>query len=252
MLGSLISAGASLAGGLMGSKSSKDAAEDQMMANERNAALQREFAQNGITWKVNDAKRAGIHPLFALGAQTMPAAPSYVGGVADYSMANAVKEMGQDVGRAVHSTMSSDQRAERLMDLQVENQSLQNDLLRTQISSQIAKTTGQVGPPMPTSFDEEKPHPDVGFAVTHSGGLSPVRSQDQADVLEDDVLGTLDWYWRNRLVPFSSGVTPPNPRKYPLPEGFDYWKWDAMNQQFYPAKSGDRRDVPRYLGPLKF
>lgn len=35
----------------------------------KNANLQREFAQNSIQWRVNDAKRAGIHPLYALGAQ---------------------------------------------------------------------------------------------------------------------------------------------------------------------------------------
>lgn len=35
----------------------------------RNVALQREFAQNSIQWRVDDAKNAGIHPLYALGAQ---------------------------------------------------------------------------------------------------------------------------------------------------------------------------------------
>lgn len=39
----------------------------------------KEFAQNGIQWKVADAKAAGLHPLAALGAQTTSYAPSYGG-----------------------------------------------------------------------------------------------------------------------------------------------------------------------------
>lgn len=60
-LGSIISAGASLVGGILGNKSNQKIAE-------QNAALQKEFAQHGISWKVADAKRAGIHPLYALGS----------------------------------------------------------------------------------------------------------------------------------------------------------------------------------------
>lgn len=33
---------------------------------------QREFAQQGLSWRVADAQRAGMHPLAALGAQGMP------------------------------------------------------------------------------------------------------------------------------------------------------------------------------------
>ena len=46
-------------------------------ANLQNAQLQREFAQNQIQWRVADAKKAGLHPLFAMGASTQPASPSF-------------------------------------------------------------------------------------------------------------------------------------------------------------------------------
>lgn len=65
-------AGANIIGGLTGARATEK-------ANEQNAALQREFAQHGISWKVADAKRAGLHPLAALGTQTASASPSYVG-----------------------------------------------------------------------------------------------------------------------------------------------------------------------------
>lgn len=47
---------------------------------DKNAQLQREFATQTIGWKVKDAQRAGIHPLYALGAATNPASPIYAGG----------------------------------------------------------------------------------------------------------------------------------------------------------------------------
>lgn len=55
-----------------------------------NARLQREFAQNSIRWKVNDAKMAGIHPTYALGAQGTSFSPMYSAGSTD---------MGDDTGR---------------------------------------------------------------------------------------------------------------------------------------------------------
>lgn len=45
----------------------------------KNAKLQKEFAKNQIQWAVADAKKAGIHPLFALGS-SINASPSFVSG----------------------------------------------------------------------------------------------------------------------------------------------------------------------------
>lgn len=49
---------------------------NQNKINKENIELQREFAQHGISWKVDDAISAGIHPLAALGADTMSFTPS--------------------------------------------------------------------------------------------------------------------------------------------------------------------------------
>lgn len=54
--------------------------ENQNKLAQRQEDLQREFAQNSIQWRVNDAKKAGIHPLAALGSQGISYNPSYVGG----------------------------------------------------------------------------------------------------------------------------------------------------------------------------
>nr|DAW32782.1 MAG TPA: minor capsid protein [Microviridae sp.] len=103
MLGSIISAGAGLLGGMMSASASKSAARKQV-------ELQREFAQNGIRWKVADAKAAGLHPLAALGAQTTSYQPVSVG---DTSMGSALSEMGQNISRSIDATLTRQERREQ-------------------------------------------------------------------------------------------------------------------------------------------
>lgn len=87
----LIGAAGSILGGAI-------SGEGQRKAASMNADLQREFAQHGISWRVADAKRSGIHPLAALGAQLHQAQPSYVGG-SDYGLTNAGQYAGQAIAR---------------------------------------------------------------------------------------------------------------------------------------------------------
>lgn len=122
--GAVIGAGASLIGGLLGRRSTKK-------ANDQNIAMQREFAQNSIRWRVEDAKRAGIHPAFALGAPTMSFAPSSVG---DSSMPAALAAMGQDISRAVDVTRTAPERFDaKVQALTLQRMGLENDLLASQI-----------------------------------------------------------------------------------------------------------------------
>lgn len=51
----------------------------QREINAENLKYQKEFAQHGISWRVDDARQAGLHPLAALGAQVTSFSPSFVG-----------------------------------------------------------------------------------------------------------------------------------------------------------------------------
>lgn len=107
-----------------------------------NANLQREFAQNGIRWRVEDAQRAGIHPLYALGAQTHQASPVHVG--TNFAAA------GQDFSRAMEATRTGPERVNaQLQALTLERAGLENELLRSQIAGSKAALLRQVGPAMP-------------------------------------------------------------------------------------------------------
>lgn len=154
MLGSLIG----LAGSLIGGSMAKSAQEDANRINQENAirqeALQREFAQQGIQWKVADAQKAGIHPLYALGANTVSYSPNVVGAVPETGLANAVASSSQDISRAVEATRtagaSSAAFTKTAQDLSLTKAGLENELLATQ----IAKMRGQLGPAMPSLTDK--------------------------------------------------------------------------------------------------
>jgi len=120
--GAAISAGASLIGGLFGGKGQRD-------ANASNERLQREFAQNGIRWKVADAKAAGLHPLFALGGSGATYTPSAQNVMSP--MAGSLDSMGQNISRAVAAQASSQEK---------EANALQLELLRSQINKNNAES----------------------------------------------------------------------------------------------------------------
>lgn len=99
--GSVIGAGisglAGIAGGAINASASKSAARAQVR-------LQREFAQNGIQWRVEDAKKAGIHPLYALGANTATYTPVSQDSSA---LGNAVADAGAYLGKAVDQAIDA-------------------------------------------------------------------------------------------------------------------------------------------------
>lgn len=156
MLGPLISAGASLLGGLFGKSSADKARASQEALAQQNIAQQREFAQHGIRWRVEDAKAAGIHPIYALGSGGASFSPVSAAFTSDTSLPNALASAGQDIGRAIHSTRTAGERGSAFSSaatkLQLEGLSLDNDLKRTEIASKAARLRAdQVGPTAPGS-----------------------------------------------------------------------------------------------------
>lgn len=232
--------------------------EWQRYVNDRNVELQREFAQNGIRWKVEDAKRAGLHPVAALGGGGASFSPISVGSTApadaprNTGVGDALMDMGQNISRATRATSTqSERQALQMNELQLENQTLQNTLLK----HQIVKLTqpSQIGPPMP---EEKKIHSDIGYTTTKTGGLAPVPSEAFADRAEDQWLPQMAWAARNLLVP----VTPDRD-----PGDGKAWNWNPLRFEFEakPVPKDQPWDIstyelarryfsgsPSYQGPL--
>ena len=86
--------GSQVVGGLIGGSKSNDNFG-------RNEAMQKEFAQHGVRWRVEDAKAAGIHPLYAMGANLPSATPIQAGDTGRSKrevLGRAIQQSGQAVG----------------------------------------------------------------------------------------------------------------------------------------------------------
>lgn len=253
MLGALIAAGTSLASGLL-------QRSDNKKAQEREYERQKEFANSGIQWKVEDAKKAGIHPLYALGASTTSYSPQSVGDTGTGAMAQA----GQDVSRAIHATRTPAQRVDAFtrttQQLTLEKMGLENQLLAAQVAKVNQPATGPGLPGSESDYlisgqgnatnpatmleegfkrspsrsgrpaDELGTVSDRGFARTPHGGYAMVPSQDVKNRIEDMSLYEAQHFIRNNIMPmFSKNYQSP---PFAAPAGKD-WSYNALTGEYY-------------------
>lgn len=236
--GALISGAGSLLGNLFGSSQAA-----------KQAKMQKEFAQNGIRWRVEDAKKAGIHPLYALGAPVTPYSPVSVGD-------GGFGALGQDLSRAYMATRTEGEKVDlftqKSQALQLQRLGLENELLAAQIANAKAPT-----PPFPGSQYllsgqtqsgpirnyENVPIPYVGSAVSETGGRIPVPSEQMADRMEDNILSQAMWAVRNQILPNMGVVNPP----HDAPPGKEYI-WDVSRQEYRLVTKGTRAMLKRSGG----
>jgi hypothetical protein len=228
----------SAVGGFIGTNKTNKA---NRRINAQNIQLQKQFAQQGIQWRVADAKAAGIHPLAALGAQTHSFAPQSIG--MDYRQYG---QMGQDIGRAMQTAAGASEAKrlamynEKVRQLNLKNMELQNGMLASQIAKntqagQVPRTgvgshmlvdgqTNSGSAPAGLVIDDpqrrtvsnperlwETPAsvPDVSWART-KGGHTRIPSTDVKRAIEDMLPLEIEWYIRNKVLPmFQSGSHPP-------------------------------------------
>lgn len=136
--GALIGAAGSLLGGIFSDRSSRRAADDvnrqQRESVSESNALQREFAQSGIRWRVEDAKAAGLHPLYAIGANVPTYSPTIGAFTApDRSgLGRGLAEAGQHLGRAVQAQQSPAERTAQMLSLGLQRAQLEREVALTQ------------------------------------------------------------------------------------------------------------------------
>lgn len=274
MLGNLIGAGASLIGGFLNKSSADATREQQLQLAHENMAMQKEFAQNGLTWKIDDAIRNAdkIHPIYSMGSAGASFSPVSTNFQNDSSMGNAVASAGQDIGRAVNATATQPQRLnayqEAAQQISLEKGTLENELLKTQLASQQGRLRQNATPPFPMAgnqylvdgqtqsggaFKDKQadrvpsapgaPHQeggaisDVGYARTPTG-YSPIPSKDVKERIEDMPIQELIWALRNNIQP-NVGIRNPPPNSL-LQEG-QVWRWSYPKQEYYIANKPTRK-----------
>lgn len=119
---------------------------------EHNQRFQREMAQNSLQWRVADAKAAGVHPLFAVGAQ-LPSG-TFAGGASGSS--------GSQVGQVMSAAAAREQQ-DRVVRAQVDNLDAQSEMFRSQADFYKRRETGNA---------PQMPMPGAGFGDLNIEGAS--------------------------------------------------------------------------------
>lgn len=150
IVGSALGAATSLFGVNKSAKSQSAANAANMALAREQMQYQKDLAQNQVQWRVEDAKKAGLHPLAALGISPMSYSPVQGTAVgADYSGLNGVgdslAQMGQNIDAHIMNAKTKEERqkALRLQDTQtglaLRHQELNNQILEMELASRRAK-----------------------------------------------------------------------------------------------------------------
>lgn len=247
MLGSLITAGTSLLGGLFGNKQA-----------DKQAALQKEFAQNAIQWKAKDAEAAGISKIFAMGAPTVSYSPVSTG---DSGISSAGAALGKGISGQLGNLGTTSGKIsgiqQQIADAQLTGINLDNDIKRADLLSKQAiatqpgaggildhaVTTGpegvklkkEIAPGSPgKDFTEFGVSPEVAMYKTPNG-YAPQIPQQLQEAFESDMLSRWQWNLRNKIMP---GYSDTNKATGPAPVG-SYWSYNPLIGEYELARKSD-------------
>lgn len=189
--------------------------------------LQAQASREDIPLRVQAFRDAGIHPLFGMGSQPFTPSPSG----ATSSSGVDFSEIGQGIGRAASAFTSKPERemAAKRDQLALENMGLQNDLLRSQITS-IHRTS--MPPAVPSGklpldgqgdsligYDNDVSL-DASLSRSRDGGIALVPSETVKQKIEDMVIPEAQWYARQVFSepPEGYGYNPFTGALFPLDE----------------------------------
>lgn len=256
--GSVVGAVGSLVGGNQAKQNAQQMAQ-------MNYAAQKEFAQNGIRWRVEDAKKAGIHPLYALDANTSSYSPvqGYTG---DNGLSDAFSQMGQGVARAAQAKMTREEREredarqemqdvfalarfnaeQRYQDAQV--RLIDSEIARNKVASEVALRSTARPPAMPgtpslisgqgdapAAGTKEAPYwdksiPTYGFLIDGRGRKTEVLPSDPLSQRTEDKAG-IEW-----LPWFKSLIADVGAKWFGKEVDGYYWHGDDKGYLPYPPK----------------
>lgn len=229
-------------------------------SNERDFGYQKDLNNNQIAWRVADAQRAGIHPLYALGPTGATFSPVST---------NFTQDAGQDLTRAMQANMdrrererdtgarlavtrAEERRAEERHKLDMAT-GLEN--LRSQVARNNSAQLGPGGPVL--SRDVERvpslvtadvaadPSRQAGTItdrqfVRTSRGWVAVPSVDVNERIQDNLPEQFRWQLRNNMIgPFTDSPRPPSNAEVPLRRGY-YWHRDYFSGEWTQRREGRR------------
>lgn len=183
MIGDIISGVGSVIGGLFGDDDAK-----------KNRQMQMDLAKNNIQYKVADAKKAGVHPLYALGA------PSANFNPVSSPMGQSIQNASQSFGKAVSSNYEK-----QLQQKNLENIQADIDLKKARTmgfigeykdSSNVARApqTGRTGG---NDMDYVNPQATKNIPIGKGASITTDKNVADAQTLEDRYAE-----WANLFAPY--------------------------------------------------
>lgn len=180
-VGPLISSGSQY---VLGNQQREDQAAQAAQQQAANLAAQREFAQYGMRWKVEDAKQAGLSPLLALGGSGAAFAPNPISISAGPDMA----QIGQNLGRAAQAMTSTVERQVQQLQLETAAASIQKDrAMAGYYDSLAARARQESTPGVPSGVLDSELQP--GDFIQPSGAIVRPLSASRASDYWHDVDG---------------------------------------------------------------
>lgn len=262
--GAIAGGAASVIGDIYSAEANKDMAESS-------ANLQTQFAKKGIRWKVKDALAAGVHPLYAMGAQTHSFSPMAVG---DTSAGTALSNLGQSMSRAAMASSTQDEKTLAALSIRQAEANLEGQHLENQYKQKQLDQIGLSKPALPGSPNfipgqgnsgsvttkpmekiasdptqlESEPYwiNSIGWENIGGGAFAPTQSSDIKQ-RNEDAPGEYMHFLRNNIAP-NFGKRFESPPPWPAKKGHT-WRWSAYRQAYreypnekrIPYKSGGFR-----------
>ncbi len=168
--------------------------KSQSKINSQNLAAQKEFAQNSIQWRVNDAKAAGLHPLAALGSNGTTYTPSAVSSQSNSPQFNIDFES-KKTQKLQNELLQSQIEAQKLQNSHFAQTMGQNSNAQNGINAGLLqdKIFGlQTNTPSYSSSVQQKDIPDVYKAMREDGVARAIVDDLVKDSNPNHNVGSLD------------------------------------------------------------
>lgn len=234
-IGSVLGGVGSIIGGSKGASSAKSINAAQMQLAKEQFDFQKDYVKNRLQWQVEDAQKAGLHPMVAAGLS--PASFSPVSASLSPIDYDWVGEAGQSLAYAATKAKTNKQQEQafqfqqQLGEEQLNGVRLDNELKVMQILGMVAQLN-QTGPAAPDlnggknliggqndspfyiSPSEIKASsstgtqagipPSVQWYQNPDGSVTRSMSEQAKQANEEDLINTVLWHYDNNVVPLSS------------------------------------------------
>lgn len=198
-LGSLLGGAAQVAGSigsLVGARKDKLAAENAANKSwQRNYEAQKEFAQNSIQWRVQDAKAAGINPYAAIGGQMSGYTPQDTSYQTSYQqgVSQAMNHLSDAMGQLNMASVAEDIKGKKL-----DNEKKTLELINKAVKDNLGQVPKTFTNPfqkviganyMTDATGHQYPFPDAEASLDDLSGLAQAAATmynvDAADRIRD-------------------------------------------------------------------